>query len=72
MIGFINRADIPKLIIAFIIGVTLLVVVGSALEALYPHGGKVAAVLLLAAFVGVFKFSCWAGGAIWERIEDRF
>lgn len=72
MIGFIGREDIPKLIIAFIVGVVLLVVIGSALEALYPHGGKVAAVLFLAAFVGVFKFSYWAGGAIWERIGSRF
>lgn len=71
MIGFINRGDIPRLIIAFIVGVVLLAVALSALEAFYPHGGNVAAVIGLAALVVIFGFSYWAGGFIWERIQAR-
>jgi hypothetical protein len=72
VIGFIDRDDIPKLFIAFILGVALMVIVGVVLEAFYPRGGDVAATLFLVALVVIFKFSYWAGEAIWEKIGSRF
>ncbi|MGB0125179.1 MAG: hypothetical protein WA419_02575 [Silvibacterium sp.] len=70
MIGFLRVADIPKLLIAFVVGGILLVAVGSLFEHFHAHG-RLAAVLFLAALAGIFSFSYWAGGAIWERIQDH-
>jgi hypothetical protein len=71
MIGLIRIADIPKFLIALIVGIILLVAVGSVFEHFHAHG-KLAAGLFLAAFAGIFSFSYWAGDAIWEWIRDRF
>ncbi len=70
MIGFISRADIPKMIIQFIVGVIVLVVGLGALSVLPIHG-NVGIALFLLVFVTAFKVGEWAGEAIWERVEIR-
>jgi hypothetical protein len=71
MIGLIRVADIPKFLIAIVVGIVLLVAVGSVFEHFHAHG-KLVAALFVVVFAGIFSFSCWAGDAIWERIRDRF
>jgi len=71
MIGFIDRADIPKMVIGFIVGV-LVLVVGLCALALLPVHGNLGIALFLAVFVVAFKVGEWSGKAIWDRIGSRF
>jgi hypothetical protein len=70
MIGFIDRAAIPKMVIGFIVGVLVLVVGISAVSFLPIHGDWLA-VAFIVAFAVAFKAGEWAGGAIWNRIQSR-
>lgn len=70
MIGSVYVRDIPKLVICVAIGVVLILIWGSALAYLFPHGGTMAASLGMVGFIGTMGFSWWAGTAIWERIDD--
>jgi hypothetical protein len=71
MIGFIRITDVPKLLVALVVGGILLIAVGAAFEHFHAHG-RLAAALFLAAFAGIFSFSYWAGGVVCEWIRDRF
>lgn len=70
MIGFINRADIPKLIIAFMVGIIVFVAGMAAISFLPVHGAALAAAFLVT-FAVAFKAGEWAGEAIWNRIQSR-
>jgi len=70
MIGFIDRAAIPKMVIGFIVGVFVLVA-GLCVIAFLPIHGNLGIVLFLAVFVVAFKVGEWAGETIWTRIQSR-
>lgn len=71
MIGFIHSSDIPKIAISFGIGVVLFCAVGFTVEHFLPNGGNVAAGLLLGGLAMAGYASYWAGGFIWEHIQNR-
>ncbi len=70
MIGFVNRADIPKYAIGFIVGLVILVV-GMGVVSVIPVHGNWLAILFLVVFATAFKGGEWAGAAIWDRISSR-
>lgn len=70
MIGFIDRAAIPKMVIGLIVGV-LVFGIGMGAVVFLPIHGNALAVAFLAALAVAFKAGEWAGKAIWERVQSR-
>jgi hypothetical protein len=70
MIGFIDRAAIPKMVIGFVVGV-LVFGVGMSAVAFLPIHGNALAVAFLLVFAAAYMAGRWAGEAIWNRIQSR-